>query len=93
MRERATKVHQLITTTDLLRKARIGLYVAFKELCDYQYQEEDHLESVKKSNMIDEKLASIDFANLDLELMDESDQQLLTDLLGLNYDYDNHGHI
>ncbi|ETO21208.1 hypothetical protein RFI_15997 [Reticulomyxa filosa] len=75
----------MITTIDQLRRARIRLYVAFKDLYDYQYKEEEHLESAKRSNLIDEKMASIDFANLNLGSMNKNDQTMLTDLLGLNF--------
>ncbi|ETO09650.1 DENN domain-containing protein 1B isoform 1 [Reticulomyxa filosa] len=55
------------------------------DLYDYQYKEEEHLESAKRSNLIDEKMATIDFANLNLDSMNETDQIMLTDLLGLNF--------
>ncbi|ETO15783.1 hypothetical protein RFI_21580 [Reticulomyxa filosa] len=93
MRDQATKLYQLITSSDQLRKARIGLYGAFKELHNYQFKEEDHLEFIKKLNLVEEKITSVDFTQHELDLTDESDQHAITAFLRLHLDFNYEGNV
>ncbi|ETO31465.1 hypothetical protein RFI_05655 [Reticulomyxa filosa] len=77
MRDEAVKLYQLTTNKEELGKARFGLYAALKDIHKYEYKEDIHPDTAKKNNLID-------FANLNFEAMDLSDQTVLNNLFGLS---------
>ncbi|ETO22352.1 hypothetical protein RFI_14845 [Reticulomyxa filosa] len=89
MCKQASKLHQMVTNIDQLKKTRQKKYVTLKDLRSFEFKEEDHLEGTKKSNWIDEATVAANFVTTNL---DKKEQDMMTDLLGLSSnDFDDEG--